>query len=67
MEYDVLFRVVSSILHLGNISFYGVDAEGGEAAKVQNVHTLELAAEMLGVEAPGKPGDCFAKCLHMSC
>ena len=51
-EQDIIFRVISSILSLGNIDFHGVDSVAeGEVAAIDEPYTVSIAAELLGVKA----------------
>jgi len=45
---DILFRVVASVLHLGNITFHDKDTPGGVSACVDEPHTVTTVAELLG-------------------
>lgn len=45
---DQMFRIVSGILHLGDIDFE--DRQGGEACAVSTMDALENAAQMLGID-----------------
>lgn len=49
-EQDVIFRVVSAVLSLGNIDFHGEDTiSDGEVAAIDESYTVDLAASLLGV------------------
>jgi myosin heavy subunit len=48
-ELDVIFRVLSAILALGNIEFKENEAEEGQIASITETYTVTHAAELLGV------------------
>ncbi|ORY01252.1 hypothetical protein K493DRAFT_209876 [Basidiobolus meristosporus CBS 931.73] len=50
-KYQVqIFRLLSAILHLGNITFVDHPKRISEPATVKNIESLEIAAKFLGVE-----------------
>ena len=55
---DLVFRVVAGVLHLGNIVFHDTDTMGGVAACVDEVFTIQQAAENLGI-APAALERCL--------
>lgn len=49
-EQDIIFRIVSAVLSLGNIDFHGEDnISEGEVAVIDESYTIDLAASLLGV------------------
>lgn len=50
IEQDVIFRMVSAVLSLGNIDFHGEDTiSEGEVAVIDESYTVDIAAQLLGV------------------
>ncbi|KAI9251371.1 chitin synthase-domain-containing protein [Phascolomyces articulosus] len=46
-----IFQILAAILHLGNLNFVQDPSHMQDAAVVRNIESLEIAAELLGVEA----------------
>ncbi|KAK9708024.1 hypothetical protein K7432_009877 [Basidiobolus ranarum] len=46
-----IFRLLAGILHLGNINFMDHPHRASEAASVKNLETLEVTANLLGVDS----------------
>ena len=47
---DRIFRLLSGILHLGNVEFFEEDTEGGLQSKIRNAKPLQTAARLLDVD-----------------
>ena len=53
-EQDMVFRLISAVLSLGNVDFRSQDtASEGAVAVVDESYTVDLAAELLGVKREG--------------
>lgn len=53
-EQDMIFRLISAVLSLGNVDFQSQDtASEGAVAAVDESYTVDLAAELLGVKRDG--------------
>mmetsp|Transcript_10617 Transcript_10617/g.19713 ORF Transcript_10617/g.19713 Transcript_10617/m.19713 type:complete len:1963 (-) Transcript_10617:129-6017(-) len=50
-QQDVIFRVLSAILSLGNISFDSAEGPSGEMAEVEDPKVIVRVAELLGVRS----------------
>ena len=46
---STVLSLVAGMLHLGQISFNGVEGEGGEIAEIADLSVVELSASLLGV------------------
>jgi len=46
-EVDAIKRILSSVLHIGNINIEAID--GGEKAKIKNMDEVDVVCELLGV------------------
>ena len=49
VQQDMLFRVLSAVLHLGNINFESVEKSTGECAEFSDERLTSRVAELLGV------------------
>jgi myosin heavy subunit len=49
IQQDLVFRVLSAILHLGNVTFEAVEGPSGEAALPEDPKLVARVAELLGV------------------
>jgi len=47
---DTVMSIVAGLLHLGQVSFNGVDGEGGEIADIADLEIVELSSKLLGVD-----------------
>ncbi|QDZ18026.1 heavy chain of myosin [Chloropicon primus] len=47
---DRIFKLLSGILHLGNVQFFEEETEGGQEARIAGPEPLAAAAELFGVD-----------------
>uniref|UniRef100_A0A8C4DJE3 Myosin XVA n=1 Tax=Dicentrarchus labrax TaxID=13489 RepID=A0A8C4DJE3_DICLA len=52
-DQSVIFRVLSSILHLGNVYFQRYEADGQEVASVVSAQEIRVVAELLQISPEG--------------
>ena len=50
IQQDLIFRVLSAILYLGNVTFEAMEGASGETAEIEDPKVIARIAELLGVQ-----------------